>query len=118
MTINTDKLLLLTFIALVIPLIVQTFKLIKHMLIAKWKMKKIPLLIQPVLISVLWALILCFSARAGIFEAFGFVLLCKWLDYMTTAFIVSLGVDKLYGLIINMKDYQKKIATEEMQNEK
>ena len=118
MTISAGKLLLIFFIALVVPLIVQTFKRIKYMMFQKWHWRKVPALMQPILDAVIWAVILCFAARAGIFEAFGFALLCKWLDYLVTGLIVSQGVDKLYGLITGMKEYRNKIVADELAEKK
>jgi hypothetical protein len=112
MTIDMKALLLIFFIALVVPLIVETIKKLTTMMLKKWCWELIPKILQPVLNSVLWTILLCFTAKAGIFTAFGFALIWPWLDYLVTGLVASLGVEKLYSLVTSMKEYKEKLAVE------
>ena len=110
--IDTKGFLLVIFIALVVPLIVETIKKLTTMMKNKWQWTLVPKVIQPVLNSILWTILLCFASRAGLFRVFGFELLWPWLDYLVTGLVASLGVGKVYSVVVDMAAYKEKLATE------
>jgi hypothetical protein len=112
-----EVLILIIFIALVVQLVVEAIKVLFTAISKDWKFKWLsfkwlPKLFTSALLSMSWTILLCFAAKAGIFEAFGFVLIWPVLDYVVTGILASLGAGKVYDLFMSMRDYKDKLAIE------
>ncbi|MDD4565536.1 MAG: hypothetical protein PHE79_08725 [Eubacteriales bacterium] len=117
MTINMEILILIIFIALVVQLVVEAIKVLFKAIGKDWSSNRLSFkwltkVFTSALLSMFWTILLCFAAKAGIFEGFGFMLVWPILDYVVTGILASLGAGKVYDLFVSMRDYKDKLAIE------